>query len=140
MNPRDATRTLPRLGIDLGGTKIEIVALDGEGRELLRRRVATPRGDYGATLDAIARLVEESESALGIVGQASIGIGTPGTHSRATGLMRNCNSVWLNGRPLGADLATPAWASGDDRERRELLRALGGDRRRRRGGRTACSA
>jgi fructokinase len=104
MEPSAATRTLPRLGIDLGGTKIEIIALDGEGRELLRRRVATPRGDYPATLDAIAQLVAESESALGCIGQASIGIGTPGTHSRATGLMRNCNSVWLNGRPLGADL------------------------------------
>lgn len=104
MKPSDATRIVPRLGIDLGGTKIEIIALDGEGRELLRRRVATPRGDYEATLEAIARLVEESESTLGVVGQASIGIGTPGTHSRATGLMRNCNSVWLNGRPLGGDL------------------------------------
>ena len=104
MEPSDATRSIPRLGIDLGGTKIEIIALDGEGRELLRRRVATPRGDYAATLDAIARLVEASESALGSPGRASIGIGTPGTHSRASGLMRNCNSVWLNGRPLRADL------------------------------------
>jgi fructokinase len=100
----DAARARPCLGIDLGGTKIEIVALDGEGRELLRRRVATPRGDYDATLDAIVRLVEASESSLGSVGQATIGVGTPGTHSRATGLMRNCNSVWLNGRPLGQDL------------------------------------
>jgi fructokinase len=104
MEPSDATRTIPRLGIDLGGTKIEIIALDGEGRELLRRRVATPRGDYAATLDAIVRLVEATESALGSPGRASIGIGTPGTHSRASGLMRNCNSVWLNGRPLRADL------------------------------------
>ena len=94
----------PRLGIDLGGTKIEIIALDGDGRERLRRRVATPRGDYEATIEAIARLVEDAEAALGSVGQASIGIGTPGSHSRATGLMRNSNSVWLNGRPLGADL------------------------------------
>jgi fructokinase len=104
MKPSDATPTIPRLGIDLGGTKIEIIALDGKGRELLRRRVATPRGDYEATLDAIQRLVEACESALGIVEKASIGIGTPGTFSRANGLMRNCNSVWLNGRPLGEDL------------------------------------
>jgi fructokinase len=105
MKPSEATGTAPRLGIDLGGTKIEIIALDLAGRELLRRRVATPHGDYAATLDAIARLVEDAESALDVPGQASIGIGTPGTHSRATGLMRNCNSVWLNGHPLGADLA-----------------------------------
>ena len=104
MKPSDANPTTPRLGIDLGGTKIEIIALDGEGRELLRRRVATPRSDYDATLDAIVQLVEESESTLGIAGPASIGIGTPGTFSRANGLMRNCNSVWLNGRPLGEDL------------------------------------
>lgn len=105
MKPNNATGNVPRLGIDLGGTKIEVIALDGEGRERLRRRVGTPRGDYEATLGAIVRLVEEAESALGIVGRAAIGVGTPGTHSRATGLMRNCNSVWLNGRPLRGDLA-----------------------------------
>ena len=93
------------LGVDLGGTKIEIVALDGDGRERLRRRVATPRGDYDATLAAIAALVADAERELGCAGQATIGVGTPGTQSRATGLMRNCNSVWLNGRPLRADLA-----------------------------------
>ena len=77
----DATRSIPRLGIDLGGTKIEIIALDGEGRELLRRRVATPRGDYAATLDAIVPArARASESALGIPERASTGIGTPGTH------------------------------------------------------------
>ena len=105
MKPSDAPGAAPRLGIDLGGTKIEVIALDGEGNERLRRRVGTTRGNYEATLDAIVRLVEEAESALGIEGHALVGVGTPGTYSRATGLMRNCNSVWLNGRPLRADLA-----------------------------------
>ena len=95
---------LTRLGIDVGGTKIEIIALDSAGNEVLRHRTASPRGDYQRTLDTIAGLVTHAEAALRIPGQASIGIGTPGTYSRATGLMRNCNSVWLNDRPLGADL------------------------------------
>ena len=91
-----------RLGIDLGGTKTEIVALDQGGSELLRRRVASPRGDYEATLSMIVRLVREAESALGAHG--SIGIGTPGAISPATGLLRNSNSTWLNGKPLLHDL------------------------------------
>jgi fructokinase len=91
-----------RLGIDLGGTKIEIIALDESGRELLRRRVSTPRGDYGGTLDAIAGLVSEAERDLGARG--SVGIGTPGAISPATGLLRNSNSTWLNGKPLLHDL------------------------------------
>ena len=96
---------LPSLGVDLGGTKIEIVALDACGRELIRRRTSTPRDDYAATLGAIVTLVEEAESSLGVTsGRCRLGIGTPGSRSRATGLMRNCNSQWLNGKPLGADL------------------------------------
>ena len=96
----------PRLGIDLGGTKIEIVALGADGREHVRRRAPTPQGDYAGTLDAVARLVADAEAVLGLPpGTSPIGIGTPGAPSRATGLMRNCNSVWLNGRPLRADLA-----------------------------------
>ena len=94
-----------RLGVDLGGTKIEIIALDAEGAERLRRRVATPRGHYEATLEAVAQLVADAERALHSTGAATVGVGTPGTYSRATGLMRNCNSTWLNGRPLRADLA-----------------------------------
>jgi fructokinase len=90
------------LGIDLGGTKIEIIALDAQGREQLRRRVATPRGDYRATLDAVAALVVDAERALGATG--TVGIGTPGSISRATGLLRGANSVWLNGMPIRADL------------------------------------
>lgn len=91
-----------RLGIDLGGTKIEIVALDSDGAELLRRRIATPQGDYGATVAAVAGLVREAERELGV--RASVGVGTPGSMSRATGLLRGCNSVCLNGQPLRRDL------------------------------------
>ena len=91
-----------RLGIDLGGTKTELVALDPEGRELLRRRVATPQGDYDATIEAIAALVLDAERELHVV--ATVGIGTPGAISRATGRLRGCNSVWLNGRAMQADL------------------------------------
>jgi fructokinase len=90
-----------RIGIDLGGSKIEGIALDG-GRELARVRVAAPRGDYGQTLEAVARLVEELERVAGEEG--TIGIGIPGVVSPATGLVKNANSVWLNGRPLGDDL------------------------------------
>ncbi len=94
-----------RLGIDLGGTKIEILALDGQGRETLRSRIATPQGDYEATLDAVAALVRDAEAALGVApGSCSVGIGTPGSLSRASGLLRNSNSVCLNDRPIVADL------------------------------------
>jgi len=91
-----------RIGIDLGGTKIEAIALDHDHRELARQRVATPRGDYDATLDAIVRLVQEMERATGRHG--SVGVGMPGTISPATGLVKNANSVWLNGRRLAEDL------------------------------------
>ena len=94
-----------RLGVDLGGTKIEIVALDAAGREQLRLRVPSPRGDYGETLAAIAALVADAELRLGVApGASSVGIGTPGSLSRATGLLRGSNSVWLNGHPLARDL------------------------------------
>jgi fructokinase len=96
-----------RLGIDLGGTKIEVVALDSDGLERLRHRVPTPHGDYEGTLQAIARLVTDVERKLAIApGAASVGIGTPGSLSRATGLLRGSNSVCLNGRPFKADLET----------------------------------
>ena len=91
-----------KLGIDLGGTKIEIIALDDNGVELLRKRVPTPQADYSATLHAIARLVQTAEAELGQRG--SVGIGTPGTISKATDLLKNSNSVHLNGRPILADL------------------------------------
>ena len=93
-----------KFGIDLGGTKIEIVALDPNGQERLRRRIASPRGDYPATLAAVAALVGEAERELGV--HACVGIGTPGALSQPAGLMKNCNSTWLNGQPLQQDLET----------------------------------
>jgi fructokinase len=92
---------LTRIGIDLGGTKTEIVALDPSGAECFRKRIATPREDYEATLDAIVALVNEAEA---VVGRASVGIGMPGTISPATGLVKNANSTWLNGKPLARDI------------------------------------
>jgi predicted NBD/HSP70 family sugar kinase len=91
-----------RFGIDLGGTKIEIIALDPAGRECYRRRIATPQGDYAATIQAIAQLVRQAEAALGAAG--SVGVATPGAVSRKTGRIKNANSTCLNDRPLGADL------------------------------------
>jgi len=93
-----------RLGIDLGGTKIEIIALARDGRELLRRRIATPDEDYRAILEGVADLVAQAERELGARG--SVGIGTPGSISRATGLLRGSNSVCLNGKPIKADFET----------------------------------
>src|ERR1035437_5509746 len=75
-----------RIGVDLGGTKIEIIALDEHGRELLRRRVPTPAVDYAETLAAVAELVTSAERELGAM--ATVGIGTPGAISRATGLLK----------------------------------------------------
>ncbi|MCK6393162.1 ROK family protein [Zoogloea sp.] len=91
-----------RIGIDLGGTKIEIIALDDDGRTLARRRVATPQGDYAGTLAAVAGLVAAVESELGRRG--SVGVGTPGALSRRSGLIKNANSTCLIGRPLLTDL------------------------------------
>ena len=92
-----------RIGIDLGGTKIEGIALDEDGREMMRQRVATPAGDYGATLAAVAALVHDIERQTGERG--TVGVGTPGAISRATGCIKNSNSVCLIGKPLGNDLA-----------------------------------
>jgi fructokinase len=93
-----------RLGIDLGGTKIEGVALAAGGAVAARRRVPTPRGDYTATIEAIAGIVDALEWELG-AGRLTVGIGMPGAISPATGLVKNANSTWLNGRRLDADLA-----------------------------------
>jgi fructokinase len=90
-----------RIGIDLGGTKIEIVALDSTGAECFRKRIATPRGDYEGTIAAMVSLVGEAEAA---VGPATVGVGMPGTISPATGLVKNANSTWLNGKPLARDI------------------------------------
>jgi fructokinase/N-acetylglucosamine kinase len=91
-----------RFGVDLGGTKIELIALDPDGQELLRRRVPTPQNDYLATVSTLAALVRQAEAELGQRG--SVGVGTPGAISPASGLMKNCNSTCLNGQPLKDDI------------------------------------
>ena len=93
-----------RLGIDLGGTKIEIIALDDTGHERYRRRTATPRGSYEGTLTVIVDLVRAAERDAGTRG--TVGIAMPGAISPATGLVKNANSTWLNGRRLQADIET----------------------------------
>lgn len=92
-----------RIGIDLGGTKIEGIALDDRDHELVRRRIATPAGDYEAIVRAVAELARSLEEATG--SQGTVGIGHPGAISPATGLVKNANSVVLNGRPLDEDLS-----------------------------------
>jgi fructokinase len=88
--------------VDVGGTKVEVIAIDRDGVERLRRRIPTPRGSYEDTLEAIRALVVDAEAQ---VGPATVGIGMPGTISPATGLVKNANSTWLNGRPFGRDLS-----------------------------------
>ncbi len=92
-----------RIGIDVGGTKIEALAMDDSGAELARRRVDTPRGDYDGTIAAIVDLVEHLEGELGRVG--TVGVGMPGSVRAATGLLKNANSTWLNGRAFEKDLS-----------------------------------
>ena len=91
-----------RIGVDLGGTKIEAIALGNDHTELVRRRVDTPRDDYRGTLGAIVELVSHLEEELGR--QGSVGIGIPGIVSPASGLVKNANSTWLIGKPLDRDL------------------------------------
>jgi fructokinase len=93
---------MDRIGVDLGGTKIEIVALDSAGKERLRRRIATPRNDYSGTVRAVVELVQGVEAELG--SHCTVGMGTPGAISSRSGLMKNCNSTWLNGQPLRQDV------------------------------------
>ena len=92
-----------RLGIDLGGTKTEIIALDEDGSEIHRRRIDTDPRRYDAIVDSIAGLVAEAESALGRTG--TVGVGIPGTISAKTGLVKNANTTVLNGHPLDQDLS-----------------------------------
>jgi len=92
-----------RIGIDLGGTKIEVIALDAEQAVRARHRTQTPRNDYAGTLRTIGELVAKVESEIGARG--TVGVGIPGSLSPFTGRMRNANSVWLNGKHLDADLA-----------------------------------
>jgi fructokinase len=92
-----------RIGVDLGGTKVEAIAMDANGAELKRIRVATPRGDYDGTVAAIAGLVHELETFTGETG--TVGVGIPGTIVASTGFVKNANSTWLNGRPFERDLS-----------------------------------
>ncbi len=92
-----------RIGVDLGGTKIEAIALADDGGALARRRVSTPQGDYDATIQTIVDLVQELEEETGRRG--TVGVGMPGTVSPISGVVKNANSVWLNDRPFDRDLA-----------------------------------
>ena len=93
-----------RVGVDLGGTKIEFVALERDGKELHRHRIATPRQEYEGTVHAIADGVKEMEKTLGR--KATVGVGIPGTVSTKTGLVKNANSTWLIGKPFDKDLSS----------------------------------
>lgn len=98
----DLHKNKMRIGVDLGGTKIEFVALDIDGSELHRHRVPTPRFDYDATLKAIADGVESIETKLSRA--ATVGVGIPGTISQITKAVKNANSTWMNGKPFDRDL------------------------------------
>jgi fructokinase len=91
-----------RIGIDLGGTKVEAIAIDHAGRELGRHRIATPKQDYAGTIAAMVSLVRRLEEQTGLRG--SVGVALPGTISNVTGTVKNANSVWLIGQPLDRDL------------------------------------
>ena len=91
-----------RLGVDWGGTKLEVIALSAEGQTLLRKRVSTPRDDYHACITAVRDLVLNAEAEVGET--CSVGMGIPGTISPASGLVKNANSTWLNGKPLLQDM------------------------------------
>ena len=92
-----------RIGIDLGGTKIEALAIDDAGLELVRHRVPTPKDDYPGTIAAMAGLVRRIEFETGHTG--TVGAGIPGTISGVTGKVKNANSTWLNGMPLREDIS-----------------------------------
>ena len=98
---RNLANNYTRIGVDLGGSKIEAIALDDSGKTLVRKRILTPRGDYAGTVTAVADLVREIEEKLSK--RARVGVGIPGALSRATGLVKNANSTWLIGRDLKAD-------------------------------------
>jgi len=102
MHPPSRESDTMRIGIDLGGTKIEGLVLDAAGAERARLRVATPQGPYEETIEAIIGVVVELERQVGAV--CRVGLATPGAISPATGLIKNANSTRLNGRPLQQDL------------------------------------
>ena len=91
------------VGVDLGGTKIEVAVLDLAGGVIFRKRAPTPPQDYDATLDAVSELVAAADETAGAT--PPVGIGIPGAISPATGLVKNANSTWLNGRPFDRDIA-----------------------------------
>ncbi|MGB7437955.1 MAG: fructokinase [Candidatus Acidiferrum sp.] len=99
----NSSRNSIRIGVDLGGTKIEFVALDSNGHELHRLRVATPRDNYEGTIRAIKEGVEKIEATLGRHG--TVGVGIPGTVSAITHTVKNANSTWMNGQPFDRDLS-----------------------------------
>jgi fructokinase len=99
----EMTDQMIRCGIDLGGTKIELIALDEKGQELVRFRQPSPQGDYQATVDCLVALVEQTDRHLNC--KAHVGVGIPGSLSRETNLVKNANSTWLIGQPLGDDLS-----------------------------------
>ncbi|MDR2218703.1 MAG: fructokinase [Yokenella regensburgei] len=92
-----------RIGIDLGGTKTEVIALSNAGVQLYRHRLPTPREDYHNTIETIATLVEMAETTVGE--RATVGVGIPGSLSPYTGVIKNANSTWLNGQPFDKDLS-----------------------------------
>ncbi|EHD9907467.1 fructokinase [Salmonella enterica] len=92
-----------RIGIDLGGTKTEVIALDDAGEQRFRHRLPTPREDYQQTIETIATLVDMAEQATSQTG--SVGIGIPGSLSPYTGVVKNANSTWLNGQPFDSDVS-----------------------------------
>lgn len=97
------TQNALRLGIDFGGTKTEIIGLDAaNGKEIYRKRIPTVKDDYAATLESFKGLILEAENQLGLVG--TVGMGIPGTVSKDTGLVKNANATWMNGKPMKKDL------------------------------------
>ena len=93
-----------RIGIDLGGTKTEVIALSNGGEQLFRHRLPTPKNDYLQTIETVATLVDMAEKAVGQSG--TVGMGIPGSISPYTGVVKNANSTWLNGQPFDKDLST----------------------------------
>ncbi len=93
-----------RIGVDWGGTKIEAIALSDDGAELWRRRVPTPRGDYAESVRTTVELIASAEHETG--GSGTVGIGIPGVVVESTGLVKNANSTWLNGKPFKGDIET----------------------------------
>ena len=94
-----------RIGVDLGGTKVEVIAIDRDGKELMRERLPTPENDYQQTLQVITALITSAETTLGVsASSTTVGVATPGALSAVTGRLKNSNSVCLNNQPIQQDL------------------------------------